>query len=244
MSQEILVERFFETLICGDRDGSRKIVAEAVAQGATPEQILTRLFWPSYELVEKLHRADQLTNLSYHFSTRLLRVLIDQTSSQLERPAKGSHRIFACCGPSESEELGAQMAVDILEAGGYQVTFAGGGIAADEILAEVHESKPDVLLLFAAAASDLPGIRRIIDTIREISAHPKLKICVGAGVFNRAEGLAEEIRADLYAAHPLHLLEVLGDHFSTHQFPLKAATHSAAAKPAASKAPIKRRLAA
>lgn len=248
MSQEILVERFFESLINGDRDAARGIVAEATAQGGTPEQIITRLYWPTYELVEKLHRSDQLTKLSYHFSTRLLRVLIDQTAVQLTRGSLSGKRILACCGPSESEELGAQMAVDLLEAGGYRVRFAGGGVAADEILAEVHESKPDVLLMFAAAASDLPGIRQIIDTIREIGAHPKLQICVGAGVFNRAEGLAEEIRADMYAAHPLHLMQVLADHFSTLQFPAAApmATPKLVGQRTASatKSPVKRRLAA
>jgi methanogenic corrinoid protein MtbC1 len=210
MSQELLVERLFETLINGDRTAARAIVQDSLSKaGAT--KVITGLFWPAYELIEKLHRSDQMTSLSYHFSTRLLRQLIDQAAASLERPSQTRFRVFTTCGPSESEELGAQMAVDLLETAGYQVTFAGGGVPADEILAQTQATKPDVLLMFASAAADLPGIRSIIDQIREIGACSSTRICVGAGVFNRAEGLAEEIGADLFAPHPLDLIHVLDE---------------------------------
>ncbi|MHC4787228.1 MAG: hypothetical protein ACYTE6_14835, partial [Planctomycetota bacterium] len=59
------------------------------------------------------------------------------------------------------------------------------------------------------APGDAPQIRKLIDTIRGINAHPHLQIVVGGGVFNRAEGLAEEIGADLWARDPAELLEKL-----------------------------------
>jgi methanogenic corrinoid protein MtbC1 len=209
MSQDILVERFFETLISGHRNASRQIVSEAIQSGAAPAQVITDLFWPTYEMVEKLFRSDQLTRLSHHMSTRLLRVLVDQNAARLSFQPSRSRSIFALCGPKDADELGAQMAVDLLESSGFDITFAGGGIPNDEILAHVHESQPDVLLMFASAPSDLPDIRELIDTLHEINACPNLQIVVGGGVFNRAEGLAEEIGADMWARSPLDLAEML-----------------------------------
>ena len=66
-----------------------------------------------------------------------------------------------------------------------------------------------VLLLFASGANDLPNIRALIDTVREVGACEGMKIAVGGGVFNRAEGLAEEIGADLWASDPAELVETL-----------------------------------
>ena len=43
----------------------------------------------------------------------------------------------------------------------------------------------------------------------EIGACPHLQIVVGGGVFNRADGLAEEIGADLWACSPIELVDVL-----------------------------------
>jgi hypothetical protein len=63
--------------------------------------------------------------------------------------------------------------------------------------------------MFASSPSDAPNIRQMIDTIRSVGACPNLQVVVGGGVFNRAEGLAEEIGADLWASDPEELLELL-----------------------------------
>ena len=208
--QQIIQERFFETLITGDRPAARSIVNECRQQGVNPRVIMTDLFWPSYESIEKLWRADQMTSMSYHLATRLLRTLIDQASLTLtlSNGVKG-RTVLATCGTSESEELGAQMAVDLLEDSGYRVRFMGGGVSPDEIMSHVQESKPDVLLMFCSSATDLPGVRFVIDNLREIGAAGGTQIVVGGGVFNRADGLAEEIGADLWATDPLDLVEML-----------------------------------
>ncbi len=209
MAQEILVERLFEALVNGDRGQARSIVEEAIAGGAGPALVLTNLFWPTHELIDRMHRADQLSRIGYHLSTRMLRVLIDQTAARLPRQVANGKTVFACCGTAEGEELGAQIAVDMLEASGFRVTFGGGGIPADEILAHVQESQPSYLVMFCSAAADLPGVRQLVDQLREISACKKTQIAVGGGVFNRAEGLADEIGAKLHAGSPLELVQLL-----------------------------------
>lgn len=209
MHQEALVERLFETLISGNRPATRTFVRQAEGILGTPEAVLSDLFWPTHELIQKLYRADQLPCLNHHMAVRLLRVMADQQAMKLTHQARRGRTIFALCGPSESEELGAQMAVDLIEASGFDIAFAGGGIANDEVLARVHEEHPDVLLMFSSAAQDLPNIRAMIDTLHEIGACPTLQIAVGGGVFNRAEGLADEIGADIYASTPLEMVESL-----------------------------------
>jgi methanogenic corrinoid protein MtbC1 len=120
-------------------------------------------------------------------------------------------KIVMFSGPSEADELAGQLVADTIEAAGYDVYFGGGGIANDEILAEIGEQRPDILLMFASAPSDAPNIRQLIDTIRGINACPSMQIVVGGGVFNRAAGLAEEIGADLWARSPQELIETLTD---------------------------------
>ncbi len=209
MAIQALVERFFETLINGDRPAARQVVEEAERKLGRPEALVTELFWPTYELIQKLFREDSIQVLNHNMATRLLRWLVDQNSGKLRQSPRVNRRIFCMCGPAEGEELGAQMAVDLLEGAGFNVWFAGGGVANDEVLSRVQEDKPDVLLMFSSAASDLPNIRQLIDVLNENGACPNLQIAVGGGVFNRAEGLAEEIGADLWAANPLEMVESL-----------------------------------
>lgn len=209
MPQDILVERLFESLVNGDRPGARSIVQDGLARGTPATTLLTDLFWPTHEYIEKLNRSDQMTGVAYHLSTRLLRMLVDQAAARLEHgPARGQS-IFCACGPSQGEELAAQMACDLLEAAGFEVAFSGGGVPADEVLAQVQERQPNYLIMFASAASDLPDVRHVIDTMREIGACAGTKIIVGGGVFNRAEGLAQEIGAHDWAYSPADLVDLL-----------------------------------
>ncbi len=209
MNTELIVERLFEALITGDRDATRAVVDQATRQGLDARTLLTEVLWPVYEQVEKLHRADQMTTLAHHFATRLIRVLCDQANQRLQRRSPIGRTVLAVCGPTDADELAGQIATDLLEEAGFTTRYAGGGIASDEVLAEVQESQPDVLLLFASAPSDLPGIRGLIDTLNEIGASRQTQIVVGGGVFNRAEGLAEEIGADLWATRPTDLVQAM-----------------------------------
>lgn len=209
VNREVLIERFFDTLVNGDRPAAREVITEQFGSGIPATRVISDLLWPTYELIEKLYRSDHLSKLSYHFSTRLLRMLVDQVSGKLAFGPSNNQTVFVSCGPAEGDELGAQMAVDLLETAGYKVTFAGGGLPSDEIRAQVHERQPNILLMFASGPSDLPGIREIIDSMHEIGACKKVRIAVGGGVFNRAEGLAEEIGAQIWATSPMEMVEIL-----------------------------------
>ena len=218
MSAEILTERLFEAIIEGNRDAARRVLDEQHKAGVNPELIVTDLCWPVYELVENMHRQDRLTTLAYNLATRMLRTIVDQASRDLlawSGAARNGRTVFACCGPSEGSELGAQMAVDLLEASGFRVRFAGGAVPTDEVQETVQSTRPDVLLMFCSEPRDLPEIRQLIDTLHEVGACPHTQIAVGGGVFNRADGLAEEIGADVWATHPLELVEILLDDAET-----------------------------
>lgn len=209
MSQEILIERFFDALIAGNRPAAREIVNETIRDRVPVERLVLDLYWPTYQQIEKLFRKDQLSVLAHHLSTRLLRMFVDQAALRYERRAPVNRTVFAVCGPTDPDELAAQMAVDLLEGAGFNISFAGGGIAKDEIIAHVQSCQPDVLLVFASAPSDLPDIRSMIDGFSDNGACDKLQVIVGGGVFARAEGLAEEIGADLWADAPGDLVHLM-----------------------------------
>ena len=207
MSQQVMIERFFESLVSGNRAEARGILDECLMADVPAERIIDRLFWPTLEMIRKMYRGDQLSVLSHHLATRLLRMLADQTQMRLEAKPRNSKSILMICGPDEQEELAAQMAADLLEAGGYDISFAGGGVANDEIVEWLAQAEPDTLVIFSSAPSDLPYVRKLIDRIHDLGVCPNMQVVVGGGVFNRAEGLPQEIGADLWAETPAALVE-------------------------------------
>lgn len=209
--QDVLIERFIETLISGDRPAARALVDECLDADAPGEAIIEKLFWPSLDQIERLFRQDQLSVLSHNMATRLLRALADQMQLRLQRHEPNGKTLLLFCGPNEPNELAGQMAADMLEAAGFGLHFAGGGIANDEIIHAVGDLQPHALVLFSSAPQDLPHIRTLIDQLRETGLSPNSQIVVGGGVFNRAEGLCEEIGADLWARTPADMVQAIRD---------------------------------
>jgi len=100
------------------------------------------------------------------------------------------------------------MMVDLFESDGWDVRFIGGGLTNDDILAYINSYAPKLFIIYGAKASQAPGIRALIDTIRNVDAWPDMRIMVSGGLFNRAEGLWEEIGADMFAENAAEALKI------------------------------------
>jgi len=68
--------------------------------------------------------------------------------------------------------------------------------------------RPDILLIFGTTPAGVPGVRRLIDLIREVGSNPTMNIMISGGVFNRADGLWQEVNADLFASTANEALEI------------------------------------
>jgi len=215
---ENLSERFVTTLFAGDRSAARGIVAEAFEEGMDAQDILTELVWPVMEQIQTLYRADRINTGTHHRASRLLRMLSDQLSLRLVRQGRNGRSMLVICSPGEPEELGAQITTDLAEAHGWNVHFAGGGVPNDEIVNWIGELKPEVLMVYGTIPPAAPMVRQLIDMLHDVGIAPQLQIILSGGVFNRAEGLAEEVGADLFAPNPTEALELLAN------YPQKRAT--------------------
>ena len=206
---ESLLERFINPLFAGDRSGARAIIAEAFEEGLSSEEIIMQLIWPTMEKIQALYRADRINTGVHHMAARLLRMLGDQLALRLPRAERNGRTMLVICSPGEPEELGAQVTTDLAEAHGWTVHFAGGGVPNDEIVGWIGQLQPQVLMVYGTIPSAAPMVRQLIDLLHDVGIAPKMQIICSGGVFNRAEGLSEEIGSDLFAANPIEALEIL-----------------------------------
>ena len=194
-----LFERYMGPLLSGDRTECRAIVEREATKSTDVTGLYHDLLWPAMERVEKMYRGDRINIAAEHMATRINRVVADQLQSKLPRRDSIGKRLVVACADGEPEELGAQMCADLFESRGWEVYFLGGGVPNDEILSLVGQLRPHILLVFGTQPQGVPGVRHLVDMIREIGVNPTMNIMVAGGVFNRADGLWKEVNADLYA---------------------------------------------
>jgi methanogenic corrinoid protein MtbC1 len=194
-----LAPAYLETLLAGDRAACRTLLDEALASGAFAYDLLTQLVWPTMETLQQLYRDDRISISSLNLATRLNRQTTDQLCSRLTRKPDNGRSALIFCGDDEPEELGGQICADLFEADGWTVRFAGGGVPEDEVLKLIGEIRPDLLVMFGTLPSGVPAVRKLIDYLREVNSCPDMQVMCCGGIYKRAEGLAEEIGADLFA---------------------------------------------
>ena len=200
--------RYLDRLLQGDRISCRNILGEALQTGTPANVVYAELFWPIMAEVQKLYREHRIDIITEHMATRINRTLADQLQSKLPRREPRGLKMIITCADDEPEDMGAQMCADLFESDGWEVKFLGGGIPNDEIISLIGIVQPDILFIYGTKPSGAPAVRKLIDTTREVAACPKLRIMLSGGVFNRAEGLWEEIGADLFAPTAKEALEM------------------------------------
>ena len=210
-----LCNAYLEPLLTGDRLACRKIIEGALENGRDAYNLLTNLVWPTMELLQGLYREDRISISMLNMATRLNRSLTDQLTAQLPHKESNGKNVLIFCGNAEPEELGGQICADLFEADGYTVRFAGGGVPDDEVLKLIGDLRPDLLVMFGTLPAGVPAVRKLIDYLREVNSCPEMQIMCCGGIYKRAEGLAEEIGADLYAPDAAAAVQVANEHPTT-----------------------------
>ncbi|MHC4395196.1 MAG: cobalamin B12-binding domain-containing protein [Planctomycetota bacterium] len=203
-----ILERYLDALLQGDRKACRTVIEETLQSGTPANSVYLDIIWPIMVEIEKLARADRITSIQEHLATRINRTIVDQLQNKLPRRPGRNKRIAVCCALDELQELGAQIIADLFESDGWEVKFLGGGLTNDDILAFINKYAPDILLIYGTAPKQAPNVRRLIDTIKDINAWPNMRIMLSGGLFNRADGLWEEMGADLFAASAIEAVHV------------------------------------
>ena len=206
-----LAQQYLEPLLTGDRDACRRVIDQSLSNGVGEYDLLTKLIWPTMELVQTLYREDRITQSTLNLATRLNRTLTDQLASKLPRAASNGRKALIFCGDAEPEELGGQLCADLFESDGWTVRFCGGGVPNDEVLKLIGDQRPDLLVMYGTLPGAVPAVRKLIDYLREVNSCPDMQVMCCGGIYKRAEGLAEEIGADLFAPDAASAVAVAKD---------------------------------
>ncbi len=208
MNLENLLERYLVALLKGERKEARRVIEQALQSGRPANSVYIDIIWPIMAEIEALLRAGKINPAQEHMATRINRTIVDQLQNKLPRKPVKEKKVAVACAQEDIQELGAQMIADLFESDGWDIKFLGGGLTNDDILAFVNEYGPDLLVLYGCKPKQAPAIRRLIDTLKNVNAWPNMRIMLSGGVFNRAEGLCDEIGADLFASTAAQALEV------------------------------------
>ena len=208
MIKQMLLEKYLRNLLSGNRVACRNVIEETLHCGIPANQVYVDLIWPIMVEVDSLYRAGTIDSAQEAFASRINRTIVNQLQNKLPRRPGKVKRVVIFTADNEQAELGGQMITDLFESDGWDTRFLGGTCCNDDILSFIHSFSPDILVLYGMNGPQAPSVRELIDAVREINAWPDMRIMLSGGVFDRAQGLWEEIGADLYAEDPAQAVQI------------------------------------
>jgi len=208
---EPLLTRYMQPLLAGRRAECFSLIVDAIDRGHAAEQVIHDILWPAMSQTERLYRDDRIDRAVENMACRINRTVAAQLQAHLPRSMPNGKRIIVTCARESREEIGAQMLADLFQSHGWDVYFIGAGVPHDELLHLVGQLHPTVLLIYGTCPCEVPAVRQLVELIREIGVCPTMNIVVSGGVFNRVDGLWQEVGADISASLPREVIQIVSE---------------------------------
>jgi len=201
-------DAYLAALLACDPGRARSVVAEAVDDGTTPEELYLHVFQPALQEVGHRWAVGEITVADEHLATAVTHQLLDELSPRMRAAPWGGRLAVVSSTPDELHALGVRMVADFLEADGWEVLQLGAATPAGDLLALVEREAPDVVALSTTTPRSLPGIADVLRQLR--SLHPRPLVVVG-GQFWTAEAArtAMALGADVVERDPRALVRLL-----------------------------------
>ncbi len=150
------------------------------ARCAAVEHVLLSLIAPAQARVGLAWAANELTVAQEHAATaineRCVAALLDDAADALPPPHRG--RAVVACVDGEWHALPARLVAEVLRLRGWRVDYLGAQVPTEHLVAHVHTSGAEAVLLSSSIPSHLP------------TAHTAISACQAAGVPVVAGGAA------------------------------------------------------
>ena len=205
MSQEI--QELFDAILSGNADLAKEKVQANLDLNLDPSQILNQgMIAAMAEVGERFEKGD------YFVPEMLIAARAMQQGLTILKPhlqlsdivSEGKVVIGTVKG--DLHDIGKNLVSMMLEGAGFEMVDLGTDVSADKFLESVKEAEADVVAMSALLTTTMPGMKTVIDTLKEAGLRDKVKVIIGGAPVT--ESYAQEIGADGYASDASRAVKV------------------------------------
>lgn len=160
--------RLLELAIEGQPRPAITLGLDLLADGLPIEQIITDVLAPVQRQVGVLWATNRWRVADEHAATAVVDGLLGALSLETPRPDPVRGDVIVACAEGEHHTVPARMGVEILRAHGWEVTFLGGSLPADDLQRFAAQRELDAVVVSCTVPLFLPGARRCLTAIGEV----------------------------------------------------------------------------
>jgi len=187
-----------EAIISGNRDKSRALTEQALAEKVNPGKIINEGLIAGMSVVGAKFKANEfyvpevlIAARAMHASLDLLRPLIAEHGIEpVGRVAIGTVK-------GDLHDIGKNLVAMMLEGAGYEVNDLGVDVKPEVFIEAVKDKRAQVIALSALLTTTMPAMADTIKALEQAGVRNKVKVMIGGAPVTQS--YADEIKADGYA---------------------------------------------
>lgn len=187
-----------ECLVNCDGDKLTSLVNEALANNASPDEILNQGLIAGMDIVgEKMENGDMfipevlMAAQAMGSCVEILKPLLG------DGEGKASASVIIGTVKGDLHDIGKNLVAMMMESAGLEVHNLGVDIAPENFVEEIRQKNAQIVCLSALLTTTMPAMKETVDAIVESGLRDKVKIMIGGAPVTQS--FADEIGADGFA---------------------------------------------
>ncbi len=196
--------QYLEALGAGDADAAVAVALAEVDGGARPEQVMCDLVGAAQREVGRRWEVGEWNVAAEHLATAISEEVVGALGRlPVAAPTRG--KVVVACVEGEWHSLPARMTSFVLRRAGWDVTFIGPSVPADQLAATLADAGPHGVAVSCVLPANLPGARRVVETARAGGT----PVLAGGSGFGSDGRWARAVGANLWAPSAMEASGVL-----------------------------------
>jgi methanogenic corrinoid protein MtbC1 len=201
-------ERLWQAVVDGDERAAAEVVHAALTDGVGEESLLLHVVAPVQERVGAEWAADRITVAQEHAATAINERIIASLAHRRDgrgTPHRG--RVTVACVDGEWHAFPARLVAEVLSLHGWRIDYLGAQTPTPHLVAHLHRTNPDAVLLSGSIPTHLPAAHAAITACQAIG----VPVLAGGRAFGPDGRYARVLGADRWAPDARGAVAVLAE---------------------------------
>jgi len=191
------LHELYQAILTGDAKGTKTLVAEAIAQGFPPIDLLNRNMIPAMDEVGRLFESGEYFVPEMLLSGRAMKAGMEVLKPHLASTgAQPAGRVVIGTVQGDLHDIGKNLVASMLESTGFEVFDLGIDVPPPNFVAAIRERKADLVCLSALLTVTMPAMKSTLDALTTAGVRSGVRVLIGGAPVTSQ--YAKEIGADGY----------------------------------------------
>jgi 5-methyltetrahydrofolate--homocysteine methyltransferase len=191
-------EAMSELVISGEVEGVKALVEEALAGGASPQDVLRNGLLPGMDVVGEQFKIGEMYIPEVLMSARAMAGAMEILKPLLtDSEVAGAGTIVIGTVEGDIHNIGKDLVGMMLEGAGFKVINLGIDVTPDAFVKAAIEHDADIIAMSALLTTTMPRMKTTVDALREAGLGEKVMIIAGGAPVN--EEYVKNIGGHAYA---------------------------------------------